>query len=282
MHTSAHRTSSIQREKVVGGKLRQTYVRKANADVIDKGADLRKEIATWQGLRILWLNEVSKKKKDPELVKALCDGTSLTFNPLYSVKAVTMNVNFKVMAVGNHSLNISSDKGVERRFKLGQFNSVFDLNLEEDDVKNLQFKADKDLSKKLCGKYKHALIHLILEYSNQYWLNKKLNPYPSDWKEASDDCMEDNNDFNSWFEENCEVGSDFTIHHNAIKEYTAEDKKLQNMNLKDELNRLGKGIKYYSQEEHYKTIEGSNRKKKCKGFWHGFKLINTDKFGNTE
>ena len=264
------------------------YIRKANADFTDKGADLRKEIATWQGLRILWANEMSTKKKDAELIKALCDGTSLTFNPLYAVKAVTMNVNFKVMVVSNHSLNISSDKGVERRFKIGQFNSKFDLNLEEDDAKNLHFKADKDLNDKLKGKYKNALIHIILKYSHQYWIDKKLKPYPVEWKQASADCMEDNNDFNCWFVDNCELGTEFCIHHNFIKEYTADYKKLQNMNLKDEFNRLGKGIKYDSQELDYYEVLGELNKKgkpktvKCKGFWHGFKLINRDKFGNDE
>jgi hypothetical protein len=53
---------------------------KANSDILDKGADLRKEIATWLGLKILWLNEVSTKVKDEDLVKAICDGTSYKYN----------------------------------------------------------------------------------------------------------------------------------------------------------------------------------------------------------
>ena len=50
-------------------KIMPNYVMKANSDVLDKGADLRKEVATWLGLKLLWLNEVSVKKKDEDLLK---------------------------------------------------------------------------------------------------------------------------------------------------------------------------------------------------------------------
>ena len=64
--------------------MKNVYVSKANGDFMDAGADLRKEIATWRGLRILWVNEVSARKKNEELVKCIGDGTSNGYNPLYS------------------------------------------------------------------------------------------------------------------------------------------------------------------------------------------------------
>lgn len=65
-------------------------VMKANSNVLDKDADLRKEVATWQGLKFLWLNEVSPKPKDEDLVKAVGDGTSYNYNRLYATEAVIM------------------------------------------------------------------------------------------------------------------------------------------------------------------------------------------------
>ena len=53
---------------------------KANSDVLDLNAELRKEIkshATRKGIskinNLLWLNEVSAQEKDAELVEAMCD-----------------------------------------------------------------------------------------------------------------------------------------------------------------------------------------------------------------
>ena len=67
------------------------YVMKGNSDVLDNGADLRKEVATWAGLKILWLNEVSVKHKDEDLVKAIGDGTSYKYNRLYATEAVIVS-----------------------------------------------------------------------------------------------------------------------------------------------------------------------------------------------
>ena len=83
--------------------LMPNYVMKGNSDVLDKGADLRKEVATWGGLKILWLNEVSIKQKDEDLVKAICDGTSYKYNRLYATEAVVMAIQFKLFGVSNHT-----------------------------------------------------------------------------------------------------------------------------------------------------------------------------------
>jgi hypothetical protein len=228
------------------------YVAKANKDFMDKGADLRKEVATWLGLKILWINEVSTKLKDEDMVKAICDGTSYKFNKLYAEEAVIMPIRFKLFAVSNNSLNIKGDAGVERRFKLAQFNSQFQEYYLEDNVEKLEFKKDKDFRGKLEGKYKHALIYLLMTYANTYYEDKCLKPYPDDWSEEAKECMESNNKFKNWLE-CCIVKDEHGVYTSG--EMWKKDienmlpPELKNINLKDEFTKLKIPFKYESQKK---------------------------------
>jgi hypothetical protein len=242
--------------------LMPNYVIKAGSDILDKGADLKKEVATWRGIKLLWLNEVSIKQKDDDLVKALCDGTGYKYNRNYAIEAVVMPIRFKLFAVSNNTLTIKGDAGVKRRFKLEQFNSQF-KEVEEDDYENLQFKKDKDFKDKLCDKYKNALIYLILTYSNKYWNEKKLKDYPVEWIEQAEDVMNDNNEFSEWFKDVFEVKAGAYIH-KATFETILNASKYKNLKIKDELARMKISYKYESQKQEY---EGGVRKK---GFWVGF------------
>ena len=254
-------------------KLLPNYVIKANSDILDKGADKRKEIATWRGIKVLWLNEVSTKEKDEDLTKALCDGTGYKYNRLYSTEAIVMPINFKLFAVSNNTLTIKGDAGVKRRFKLEQFNSQF-KDEYECDYENLQFKKDKALSEKLRGQYKHALIYLILKYSNYYWNEKQLKQYPSCWSEASNEVIEDNNKFSEWFLDHFEVKTDAIIHKPEFEEMF-NNSPYKNIKLKDELTRMKIAFKYESQRVEY--IEQNGKSVRQKGFWLGFKrLANED------
>ena len=243
--------------------LMPNYVIKAGSDILDKGADLRKEISTWRGIKLLWLNEVSVKQKDEDLVKALCDGTGYKYNRLYSTDAIVMPIKFKLFAVSNNTLTIKGDAGVKRRFKLEQFNSQFKDEFDCD-YENLQFKKDKDFKDKLCDKYKNALIYLILSYSNKYWNEKKLKDYPAEWNEEAEDVMNDNNEFSEWFKDVFEIKAGAYIH-KASFETILNASKYKNLKIKDELARMKIQYKYESQKQEY---EGGVRKK---GFWVGFK-----------
>jgi hypothetical protein len=248
-------------------KLMPNYVTKANSDVLDKGADLRKEIASWKGLKLLWLNEMSIKQKDEDRVKALCDGTSYKYNRLYCTEAVVMPITFKLFTVSNNTLTIKGDAGIKRRFKLGQFNSQFKEDLSVDDSINLQFKKDKDFSNKLCGHYKNALIYLILTYSNKYYINNALSEYPSEWNDEATEVINDNNKFEEWFLDIFEINETGSIHKN-IFEAILNNSPYKNIKIKDEFKRMKFKIHYDSQKQEYKdTI-------RIKGFWIGFSLTN--------
>jgi hypothetical protein len=240
------------------------YVMKANSDVLDKGADLRKEVATWRGLKLLWLNEVSTKMKDAELVKAICDGTSYKYNKLYAIEAVVMPIRFKLFAVSNNSLKIKGDGGVKRRFVLGQFNSQFKDTFKEDNYERLQFKKDKNLRNNLETTYKNALIHLIMSYGTQYWNDKKLKEYPKEWAKGADEDMADNDTFREFFKENFVVDKVAMIHKTSVEEKLKEYEYHKYIKFKDELARLGISYKYDSQ----KIITNAHRYRlEVAGFW---------------
>lgn len=243
-------------------ELMPCYVSKGSSDILDKGADIRKDLATWRALRILWLNEVSTKKKDEDLTKALCDGTNYKNKELYSIKTVSVDISFKLFGVSNKTLKIDGDAGVKRRFRLMQFNSQFKDDYDCD-YETLQFKRDKELGAKLQGQYKHALLHLIFTYSKHYADEKKLRPYPDEWKEEADEVMVDNDKFASWFNDRFVVGADKIISKKDF-EYLVSLLPMKGVNVKDELKRMRVAFKYDSQM--YQMIDG----KRVKGWYVGF------------
>jgi phage/plasmid-associated DNA primase len=250
--------------------LMPNYVMKANSDVLDKGAELKKEVATWRGLKVLWLNEVSTKPKDAERVKSICDGTGYKYNRMYATEAVVMPITFKLIAVSNTSYEGDGDKGIVRRFKILQHNAQFKEAYTEDNYEKLQFIADKDLDTKLTGDLKFALIALITTYSRAYWIDKKLKPYPDDWANEAKENMADNDKFGEWFNDTFETGVGYTLFKDDFTRIFSSS-PVKFLKAKDEVARLSNGCRYESQmKETIKTISGRSVQKK--GFWVGFRL----------
>jgi D5 N terminal like len=240
------------------------YCRSTTLEFMDKGEDIGKLVNTWRGLKILWVNEVSTKKKNEDLVKAIADGTSYTYKMLYAKSAKIMPIKFKLFAVSNNSLNIKGDAGIKRRFKLCQFNSQFKQEYTEDNYEKLQFQLDKDLGEKIEGKYRNAFIHLLMIYGNKYFKDQKLATYPAEWKEEADENMESTNKFDAWFEETFELGGQITK--KEVLELMSTEFK--HANIKDELTRMKIPHKYNSQD--YMMVYG----KKIKGVFTGFQRKN--------
>ena len=241
------------------------YVRKGVPNILDMKVDLKKEIATWRGLKILWLNELSASVKDQDVVKALCDGTSMSYNKNYAVEAEMMPINFKLIAVSNNSINIKGDAGVKRRFKVLQLGSQFKAEFTQDNIQRLEFIRDKDFGEKLQTTYKDALLYLLASYSNKYATEKRLQEYPADWKEEADEQMASNNEFEEWFLDTFEFHPDNVISKREF-DYIIKASKFANYKVKDELTRMKKWFKYKSQD---RTV-GSGQ---VRGVWYGFKKI---------
>lgn len=247
-------------------KIMPVYVRKTCEDVFDKNADVRKDIDAWSGIKLLWTNELSTKQKNENLLKAVCDGTSYEYKKLWSKSTVSMPINFKLFLVSNNTIKVNADAGIRRRFKIMQFNSQF-KDEYNNDIDKLEFKRDKDLNEKLTGKYKHALMHLIFNYSSMYNKDKKLKPYPKIWNIEGDCVMNENDSFKEWFDENFELGEDFMIHKNDFDDILKEYEGHKNINAKDCIKRLKNGVIYDSQG--YIMLDG----KRKKGIWKGMRLI---------
>jgi hypothetical protein len=245
-------------------KILPNYVIKGTNTFLDKGVDLKKEVPTWKGKRIVWLNELSTKLKDEDIVKSVCDGTDFKYNRNYATEAKKIAIDFKLICVSNNSLNIKGDAGIERRFKLCQFNAQFKDGTTVDDIATLQFKKDKKFGDDLCGIYRDALLHLIFNYSKEYLQTNNLKPYPVEWNDEAKENMADNNKFQEWFEENFEVGLGFACGRLELESYLPQ--QFKTLSLKDELTRMKIPFKYDAKKE--KRYAG----KKSKGIYEGFKI----------
>jgi len=250
------------------------YVGQSENTFLDKGADNGKVMCGWGGLKILFCNELSKKKKDAELLKSIADGTSIKYKKLYAKKEQTMKLGFKLFTVSNNSLSVDADDGIARRLNTCEFNSQFKDQFTEIDTQRLEFPRDKDLMNKLTGELKHAYLHIIYKAANDYAIDKELKPYPADWAEESKQVIDDNAGLKDWFDEHCEIGEGLAINKKALEQLFKNE--LSGYNLKDELKKLKAGIKYDSQKQE------CNGGKRIKGFWTGFGLKEYNMFGEKE
>jgi len=260
--------------------LMPSFVRGAVQNVLDVGADLKKEAANWNGLKLLWLNELSSTKKDTELIKKLRDGTGYSYNRNYAIQATNINIRFKLCAVSNHPLNVDGDAGLKRSFRLLEFNSHFSESYN-DNYELKTFKADKNLSTKFTTQYKHALLNLIFDYSHKYYQTQCLCEYPKDWQQEANDEMQEGDRFGTWLKEEFVFGAD-TDGEQYMTSKTELDRYIQDefgaesskYKIKHELKRLRFPVTYDSQ------LQKWDNGKRIKGWYIGIKKndedLNTD------
>jgi len=189
-----------------------TYIVKVENNTFEpRNSNIHKEIASWRGARIAWVNELTKNKQDAELIKEIADGTTRKYKVMYGTSSV-MPITFKLFVVSNHSPTIDSDNGIARRMRMFQMDSEFIDGLETDDYEKCLFKKDTNFGELLRTEYKFALMDLIYSYSKQYFDNGfKLNNYPTEWKEQTSECVANNNEFKEFFESHFETGNDKSI-----------------------------------------------------------------------
>jgi phage/plasmid-associated DNA primase len=242
------------------------YVVNTDKCAFDEGnKKIHKEIATWRGRRIIWLNEGSGKQQDTQLLKDLSDGTRIKFDRLYGTNE-NMDIQAKIIFVSNNSLATKIDSGIIRRYKHLQFNSKFYGDGEkegfvEEDTKKLEFKKIAKFDDYLIEN-KHSLLELLFEYSHKFYLTKKLPKEPKEFNQEKDEMIVSNDKFRELFDEYFEVGA-YQCWKNDFEDVM---KTLKGFNLKDECKR--RGYKYDSQKEMPKE-ENSKRRK---GVYSGFRI----------
>lgn len=236
-----------------------------------------KEVATWNGMKFGWLNELRKgKKQDEAYIKLLSDGTAQKYKVMYGTSAV-MPIQFKLAIVGNNDLKLNACDGSKRRYRHMEMNSDFQEKYSEDNFETLQFSKDKDFQLKLTSQYRDALLQLIFTYSQLYWKEKSLKPYPEDWETKGEKVMSKNNEFGNWFSKTFEVDANGSVCNWEL--VSLFDEKFDN---DEEVERLKRKYKYDGKayagtfEVWCDKAKKKVFKKRPKGVWYGFKKIETD------
>lgn len=225
-----------------------------------KNSGLHKEIATWKGIRIGWINELTTAKQDAEILKQVADGTSIKYKVMYGISD-NMPITFKQFIISNHSPTIDADKGVSRRLKMCQMDSEFIEGLETDDFVNCRFKRDGKFCDLLRTTYKFALMDLIYSYSKKFYENDyKLAQYPSEWNNVKEECVSDNNPFAEFIMEHFEFNESYSISEYSLKQYF-------------KTNKIDEKIKFIDEVKKSKWNIKRNRETKK---WEGFRVKETN------
>lgn len=177
------------------------YVGKiANNALEENNGKKHKTIAELHGKRIVWVDELSPKKQDTELLKLISNGTKIPYEVMYGTMAGMM-IAFKLFIVSNHSLQFKMDNGLKRRLTHMQFDSVFKMDAKENDFVNRIFIADPTFKDNIVKKYKHALLGLIFDYASKYY-NNEFPEYPDEWMKEKEETLLEADPFDIWFNEN--------------------------------------------------------------------------------
>jgi hypothetical protein len=228
--------------------------------------DRHKTIAELSGIRLAYINEMTEKKIDKELLKDFCDGKSSPYKVMYGTMA-DMPLTFKIALIGNQTLNIEADEGIKRRIRIAQLDSEFSTDAVTDDYEKCIFKTDKNFQDLLSTTYKYAFMDLIFEYSKKYVDDGfNLCKYPDDWKEETTDTMTQCNEFQTFFEANFEI-TDINTASISKKEL---DIILENNKWKLTNNQLKDKLKSFKIKFKYNKDTCVNGKK---GWWYGFSHI---------
>lgn len=173
------------------------YVGKSNVKVFESTFDKKhKFIMDFTNYRLLYLNEFDEKKQiDSQMFKEIADGEAISNEVMFGT---TENIKLKAKAfiTSNYTPKFDKqDKGVERRYRHLQFNSVFG---EEEDIENLKFKKNRNFKEEIINR-RTELIHILLTYAHNVY-TEGLPKYPKEYEEEKKSILGMNNEFGEWFE----------------------------------------------------------------------------------
>ena len=167
-----------------------------------------KFLADIHGVRLLYIEELSEKEADGELLKDLVCGEQITNQVMYGTTE-SIHVSCKLILLSNHVINLEmNEKGSVRRFKQVDFLSDFDESNVPENPKALKFKKNKDFKSEVIKK-KYAFIDLLMDYAFAYHQDGELKPYPEEFEKSSSDTKNMNaNEVKTFIEEHIEKGDE--------------------------------------------------------------------------
>lgn len=224
------------------------YVGKSNVKVLESNFDKKhKYILDFAKYRLLYLNEFDEKKTiDSQMFKEIADGDKISNEVMFgTTEGIVLKA--KPFITSNYTPKFDKqDKGVERRYKHLQFNSVFG---EVEDIENLKFKKNRNFKEDIIN-CRNEIVHILLSYAHNIYING-LPAYPKEYKEEKDDILGLNNDFGDWFDYACDnqqiiINKEYMCSsHILLNEYNkyAQSNNLEllskNKNLIDKMKQLG-------------------------------------------
>lgn len=234
------------------------YVSKIERKTFEKGySKAHKHLVGTKGKRIVYVEELSTKEQEIELLKEIADGKNIKNEIMFGTDEL-INIMFKLIFLSNCQANLKVDGGIENRYRQLCHNSRFNKETSVDNFETLDFVQDKNLAGLLKGKYKYALIKLILDAGHKYTKTNKL-VIPTEFEEATQGALEAGDEVKTWFNENCELGADFKCSKKDLE--GALSKPLRE--IQGEIQRIT-NLKY---------DKGMKFGKTARGGWRGFKII---------
>ena len=180
-------------------------------------AKAHKHLQNLKGARIAYVEELSNKEQNIELLKQLGDGKTLPCEVMYGTDE-EIDIVCKLFCLANCQANLKVDGGIGNRYRQLCFNSSFEPSNTEDNFDTLQFVQNRELAGLLKGKYKHTLIQLLMDYAHKYSVDNKII-IPHEFQEATKDTLENNDEVKCWIEEYCEYGEEFKCSKHELEEH---------------------------------------------------------------
>lgn len=234
------------------------YVSKIERKTFEKNySKAHKHLAGTKGKRIVYVEELSSKEQEIELLKEIADGKNIKNEIMFGTDEL-INIMFKLIFLSNCQANLKVDGGIENRYRQLCHNSRFNKETTVDNYERLDFVQDKSLAGLLKGEYKYALIKLILDAGHEYTKTNTLI-IPEEFEEATSSALEANDEVKTWFAENCEIGDDFKCSKKELE--SAMSKPFRE--IQTEIQRIT-NLKYSKDLKFGKT---------CRGGWKGFRIV---------
>jgi len=198
--------------------LMPNYVYKSKGVFLEKGnTKVHKQLVNMKSKRLVWLDEYSTNKTNPELIKELADGLKIENEVMYGTTE-PINILFKLFTLTNNLPNIDAkDSAVYNRYKQISYGSHFDRTGKRmnEEPEKLLFIADTSLGDTIKNEYYNEVFELVIEYANQYY-KKGLPKIPEQFIKDTKETQKKNDGFNTWFDENMEIGEDYKIAEKVI------------------------------------------------------------------
>lgn len=249
-------------------KIFNIYVYKTNKTLLEEdNTKLHKQMVKTKGMRIVWADELGKKRNNNELIKTIADGLDYENEIMYGTSEI-FKVMWKMFVLTNHIPNLSSDEeAVYNRFRQITFGSHFDTqgNTTKENYENLQFIADVNLRENIVNNYKNEMIAWVLEYSKKFLIDYTIPCIPAKFATDTKDTKNSNDLFRQIIDRDYEEGNE--------DDYVPIYDLMIKSKIRDDKNGKKKIINKMKQLPYKTTYNKDKQVNRKKGVFYGIREI---------